>query len=140
MHHVPQGRMWTGTTMLFQPAWNPKECPLITTGTPQAFSFSANHNPPQDDQNLPPIADAITNKQRHAQASRAAAARNVSGRRRFVDPTTCDKDYKAAELEFMNAMQLYKQASGRMFPTWSEVLEVLKGIGYEKVGPGTARA
>ena len=40
----------------------------------------------------------------------------------------------------MNAMQLYKQASGRMFPTWSEVLEVLKGLGYEKVEPGTARA
>jgi hypothetical protein len=30
-------------------------------------------------------------------------------------------------------MQEYKQSSGRMFPTWSEVLEVLRGLGYAKV-------
>ena len=68
-----------------------------------------------------------------AQALRAAQARQVSGRRRFVDPTTCERDYSGAELEFMNAMQEYKRCSGRMFPTWSEVLEVLRGLGYEKV-------
>jgi hypothetical protein len=33
----------------------------------------------------------------------------------------------------MNSMQAYKASSGRMFPTWSEVLEVLNGLGYEKV-------
>ncbi len=32
----------------------------------------------------------------------------------------------------MQAMHDYKQSSGRMFPTWSEVLEVLKALGYEK--------
>ena len=31
-------------------------------------------------------------------------------------------------------MEDYKQASGRMFPTWSEVLEVLKSLGYQKIG------
>lgn len=35
-------------------------------------------------------------------------------------------------MEFMSAMQDYKQRSGRMFPTWSEVLEVLGGLGYIK--------
>jgi hypothetical protein len=39
-----------------------------------------------------------------------------------------------AELEFMTAMDAYKRSSGRMFPTWSEVLEVLTGLGYEKPG------
>jgi len=39
-----------------------------------------------------------------------------------------------AEMEFMQAMQEYKQKSGRMFPTWSEVLEVLRSLGYEKPG------
>ena len=37
-----------------------------------------------------------------------------------------------AEMEFMHAMHDYKQSSGRMFPTWSEVLEVLKALGYQK--------
>lgn len=68
-----------------------------------------------------------------AQASRAAAARQVSGRRRFVDPTTCDREYTRAEREFMEAMHAYKASSGRNFPTWSEVLEVLHDLGYEKV-------
>ncbi len=36
----------------------------------------------------------------------------------------------------MLAMNEYKQKSGRMFPTWSEVLEVLRGLGYEKVAAG----
>lgn len=67
-------------------------------------------------------------------AQRAAAARGASKRRRFVDPTTCERDYNAAELEFMLAMNEYKQKSGRMFPTWSEVLEVLISLGYEKPG------
>lgn len=67
-----------------------------------------------------------------AQASRAASARSASGRRRLVDPATCDRDYSARELEFMQAMQEYKRSSGRMFPTWSEVLEVLQALGYRK--------
>ncbi len=73
-----------------------------------------------------------TDRKATAQALRAASARNASGRRRFVDPTTCDREYSRAEREFMQAMQDYKHSSGRMFPTWSEILEVLRDLGYEK--------
>ncbi|HWE39395.1 MAG TPA: hypothetical protein VG406_22785 [Isosphaeraceae bacterium] len=76
--------------------------------------------------------DEWSNRRATAQALRAAQARQVSGRRRFVDPTTCERDYSAAEIEFMQAMHEYKSRSGRMFPTWSEVLEVLRSLGYEK--------
>jgi hypothetical protein len=72
------------------------------------------------------------NQEASRRAASAAAARRASGRRRLVDPTTCERDYSAAELELMNAMQEYKTSSGRMFPTWSEVLEVLRGLGYAK--------
>jgi hypothetical protein len=67
-----------------------------------------------------------------AKARRAAKAAQSSGRRRLVDPATCERDYSHAEMEFMLAMDTYKHRSGRMFPTWSEVLEVLRGLGYEK--------
>jgi hypothetical protein len=67
-----------------------------------------------------------------ARALRAARARRASGRRRKVDPTTTERDYSRDELEFMQAMQSYKQSSGRLFPTWSEVLEVLRDLGYIK--------
>jgi hypothetical protein len=36
-------------------------------------------------------------------------------------------------MEFMMAMNNYKHRSGRMFPTWREVLEVVRSLGYEKV-------
>ena len=75
---------------------------------------------------------AWTDRRATAQAHRAAKARNASGRRRFVDPTTCEREYSLAEREFMEAMQAYKHRSGRMFPTWSEVLEVLVDLGYQK--------
>ena len=75
-----------------------------------------------------------------ARARRASAARAASTRRRMIDPTTCDRDYTAAELEFMAAMQEYKRRSGRAFPTWSEVLEVIQSLGYAKAGTASSKA
>ena len=56
--------------------------------------------------------------------------RRKKQRRRHIDPTTCERDYNDKEIEFMRAMDDYKHASGRMFPTCSEVLEVIRGLGY----------
>jgi hypothetical protein len=36
------------------------------------------------------------------------------------------------EREFQLAMEEYKRRSGRLFPTWSEILEVLRALGYAK--------
>lgn len=80
------------------------------------------------------------NRRASEQATRAANARQQSGRRRFVDPTTSERDYTAAETEFMLAMNEYKRRSGRMFPTWSEVLEVLRDLGYVKPAGAAARS
>ncbi|GAB6165451.1 hypothetical protein JCM19992_14510 [Thermostilla marina] len=54
-------------------------------------------------------------------------------RRRQIDPTTCERDYTPEEIEFMVALDEYKRTSGRMFPTCSEILEVLRNLGYRKV-------
>jgi hypothetical protein len=84
--------------------------------------------------NVDPVFDASQwlNRKASAQALKGAEARKTSGRRRMVDPATCERDYSPEEIEFMQAIQAYKLSSGRMFPTWSEVLEVLGGLGYEK--------
>ncbi len=60
--------------------------------------------------------------------------RQKVNRRRQIDPTTCERDYTENEVEFMNALDDYKRKSGRMFPTCSEVLEVVRSLGYVKVG------
>src|SRR5207244_9186075 len=62
-----------------------------------------------------------------------AERRNQGERRRQVDPTTCEKDYNDEEIVFMKAMDQYKRSNRRPFPTWSEVLEVLRALGYRKV-------
>jgi hypothetical protein len=64
--------------------------------------------------------------------------RQLGERRRQVDPTTCEKDYSDEEIIFMKAMDQYKRANRRPFPTWSEVLEVLRSLGYRKTEPPTA--
>ncbi|MDZ4849070.1 MAG: hypothetical protein SGI77_07230 [Pirellulaceae bacterium] len=53
-------------------------------------------------------------------------------RRRQIDPTTCERDYTNDEVEFMQAIETYKRKNGRMFPTCSEVLEVIRSLGYAR--------
>ena len=69
---------------------------------------------------------------------RLGQRREKVNRRRQIDPTTCERDYSDCEVEFMHALDKYKRTSGRMFPTCSEVLEVLRGLGYEKVNRPTS--
>lgn len=60
--------------------------------------------------------------------------RRKVARRRQIDPTTCERDYSGDEIEFMQAMDAYKRSSGRMFPTCSEILEVVRALGYSRPG------
>ena len=64
---------------------------------------------------------------------RRQSSRRKVERRRQIDPTTCEREYTDPEIEFMRAMDEYKRRSGRQFPTWSEVLEVIHALGYRKV-------
>ena len=63
--------------------------------------------------------------------------RDQGERRRQIDPTTCERDYSTDEIEFMKAMDQYKRENRRPFPTWSEVLEVLRAMGYRRVAEPT---
>lgn len=72
---------------------------------------------------------------RPAAAPAGVAAPHVAaGRRRKIDPTTCERDYLPEEVEFMRALDAYKRTSGRLFPTCSEVLEVVRSLGYVRIG------
>lgn len=61
-----------------------------------------------------------------------APAKNAASskcRRKLVDPAPCEPDHDDTELE---PMQDDKQRSRCMFPTWSEVLEVLHSLECRK--------
>jgi hypothetical protein len=77
-------------------------------------------------------AERRTKDQPVAVECRQVERRAKVNRRRQIDPTTCERDYTCQEIEFMSALDEYKRRSGRMFPTCSEVLEVILSLGYEK--------
>lgn len=81
--------------------------------------------------------DRRENDRRHKDVivavDRRTEQRRKTPRRRQIDPTTCERDYSGDEIEFMQAMDAYKRTSGRMFPTCSEILEVIRGMGYVRV-------
>jgi hypothetical protein len=70
---------------------------------------------------------------RRKQSIPVAVDRRKVQRRRQIDPTTCEREYTEEEVEFMQALDQYKRESGRMFPTCSEILEVIRKLGYAKV-------
>jgi hypothetical protein len=69
---------------------------------------------------------------------RRVAERRNTQRRRQIDPTTCEREYSDDEIQFMRALDEYKRTSGRMFPTCSEILEVIRALGYVKQADGGA--
>lgn len=77
--------------------------------------------------------DRRDNKSPVADSGDVKTPRRKKQRRRHIDPTTCEREYNEEEIEFMRAMDEYKRKSGRMFPTCSEVLEVIRGLGYARV-------
>lgn len=69
--------------------------------------------------------------------STARPSGEKTGTRKPRAPRRPDDFGPRAERDFLKAMERYKQSSGRMFPTWSEVLEVLTSLGYQKAAPSS---
>jgi hypothetical protein len=60
--------------------------------------------------------------------------RRGPGRRRSDDRRSAEEGQMSDEqFEFLMAIDEYKKANSRPFPTWTEVLEVIKALGYRKV-------
>ncbi|MBX9654527.1 hypothetical protein K2Y11_13010 [bacterium] len=89
-----------------------------------------------NDRRKPTLADR-RKKQIPVAVDRRASDRRVGERRRQIDPTTCEREYNNEEIEFMKAIEDYKRDFRRPFPTWSEVLEVMKALGYRRVADET---
>jgi hypothetical protein len=66
--------------------------------------------------------------------------RRGPGRRRTDDRRSAEEGEMSDEqFEFVMAIDTYKRLNKRPFPTWTEVLEVVKQLGYRKVAASTIR-
>ncbi|MEE9371202.1 MAG: hypothetical protein V3W45_07015 [Sedimentisphaerales bacterium] len=60
--------------------------------------------------------------------------RRGPGRRRTDDRKAAEEGQMSDEqFEFLMTIDEYKKKNRRPFPTWTEVLEVMKALGYRKV-------
>ncbi len=60
--------------------------------------------------------------------------RRGPGKRRTDDRRSAEEGQMSDEqFDFIMAIDEYKKANSRPFPTWTEVLEVIKALGYRKV-------
>lgn len=78
------------------------------------------------------------NERRVAKADRrentGLERRRGPGRRRSDDRKAAEEGEMTNEqFEFCMAIETYKKVNKKMFPTWTEVLEVMRQLGYRKV-------
>lgn len=60
--------------------------------------------------------------------------RRGPGRRRTDERKSAEDGHMSDEqFEFLMAIDQYKRLNSRPFPTWTEVLEVIKALGYRRV-------
>ena len=66
--------------------------------------------------------------------------RRGAGIRREDDRRQAEEGEMTAEqFEFVMAIETYKRVNRKLFPTWTEVLEVIEQLGYKKVEPRSLR-
>ena len=60
--------------------------------------------------------------------------RRGPGRRRSDDRRSAEEgEMTSLQFEFVMAIETYKKVNKRLYPTWTEVLEVIDQLGYRKV-------
>ena len=87
------------------------------------------------------MGDQVKEEKRKNQERRGVVDRRLSldrrrgpGRRRGDDRKSAEEGNMSDEqFDFLMAIDHYKRVNDRPFPTWTEVLEVIKAIGYRKV-------
>ena len=65
----------------------------------------------------------------------APAASRSRGKRRGPEKLSfspTDEDITPEVMEFIEAIGHYKRENNRPFPTWSEILKILRGMGYRR--------
>ncbi len=90
---------------------------------------------------VPPAPPAHAVQPDHRRATRDRRQRSipvVHERRSGIDRRASqgkragEYDLDADTLEFVQAVHRFKEESGRSFPSWSDILGILKALGYEK--------
>ena len=62
--------------------------------------------------------------------------RRGPGRRRADDRREAEEgEMNIEQFEFIMAIETYKKVNKRLYPTWTEILEIVRQLGYRKIKP-----
>ena len=62
--------------------------------------------------------------------------RRGPGRRRADDRREAEEgEMNVEQFEFIMAIETYKKVNKRLYPTWTEILEIVRKLGYRKIQP-----
>ncbi len=77
----------------------------------------------------------ISDRRKNTPDRRLGLDRRRGPGRRRTDERKCAEEGEMTDeqFEFIMAVDQYKRENRRPFPTWTEVLEVIKALGYRKV-------
>jgi hypothetical protein len=81
--------------------------------------------------------DIYTGPERRSKGDRRAETglerRRGPGRRRADDRRSAEEgEMNIEQFEFVMAIETYKKVNRRLYPTWTEILEVVRQLGYRK--------
>ena len=66
--------------------------------------------------------------------------RRGPGRRRSDERKSAEEgEMNTNQFEFVMAIETYKKVNKRMYPTWTEILEIVRQLGYRKVETRTIK-
>jgi hypothetical protein len=82
--------------------------------------------------------DTYTGPERRSKGDRRAETglerRRGPGRRRADDRRSAEEgEMNIEQFEFVMAIETYKKVNRRLYPTWTEILEVVRQLGYKKI-------
>lgn len=77
-----------------------------------------------------PVSKKATSRKKAA--PRAAASKAQASASKKTAATSKPDEMEPDVLEFIQAIDDYKRQEGRPFPSWSEILEIVKELGYER--------
>ena len=69
-------------------------------------------------------------KRKKTTSSQTSKSPAASSKKKAVTPRPDEMSDEV--MDFITAIDDYKRKHERPFPNWSEILEILKGLGYEK--------
>jgi hypothetical protein len=101
---------------------------LMTAQQSQAEAMAEDTTPPQERRVCVDRRRSVVDRRSGLERRRGPGRRRSDSRRNAEEGEMSDEQFT-----FVMAMDEYKRANKRPFPSWTEVLEVVKYLGYRKV-------